>query len=61
MFVQILLGIAAVGLFFTYWADRYHLLRLARRPPPYSARLCNTAMAAIELALLAHLLVAIWV
>ena len=55
------MGISAVGLLIAYAADRFHLLRLTCRPPPYSPRLASTALAALELALLAHCLVGIWV
>ena len=58
--MPILLLVAALVALLTYWADRYHLLRLARRPPPYSGRLGRTALNSLEFALLLHLLVGIW-
>ena len=57
--MPILLGVAAVIFLFTYWADRYCLLRLSRRPPPYSDRLGRTALDSLEYALLLHILVGI--
>jgi hypothetical protein len=58
--MPILLGVASVILCITYWADRHSLLRLSRRPPPYSGHLANTAIAGLEYALLMHILVGVW-
>ncbi len=58
--MPVLLGVASAILLFTYWADRYCLLRLSRRPPSFSGRLGRTALDSLEYALLLHLLIGIW-
>ena len=58
--MPILYLIGAMSFWSTYWIDKISLLRLYNRPPRYDESLALVATELMPLALLLHILVAIW-
>lgn len=58
--IPILAAIAAFNFYVSYWIDKFMLLRFYRTPPRFNAEIGKLATRLIPLAIIGHLLVAIW-
>jgi hypothetical protein len=58
--IPILAVIAAFNFYISYWIDKFMFLRFYRTPPKFNAEIGKLATRLIPLAILGHIVVAIW-
>ena len=58
--IPLLIPVVFIFCVFTYWSDKYQLLRLSRIPPQISADIIIWAVQFITLAILGHCLLTVW-